>query len=88
MLFKYKYLDTAFTLVVDNFGIKYSSKANALHLNNYLRCLYKITTDWSESLYIGITLDRNYIECYVDLFMPGYIEKALLLFTDKFPHMT
>ena len=56
-LYKYKILDTTFKFVVDDFGIKYTSKANALHLIHCLRSLYTVTIDWSGFLYIGINLD-------------------------------
>lgn len=56
-LYRHKILDTTFTLVVDDFGIKYTDKANTLHLINCLRSLYTVTIDWLESLYIGITLN-------------------------------
>ena len=49
-----------FTLVVDDFGIKYHSKNDAFHLLSCLRELYEIITDWSDSLYIGFTLKLNY----------------------------
>ena len=38
--------DTTFTLCVDDFGIKYTSKANALNLLNALKDLYTISIDW------------------------------------------
>ena len=71
---------TAFTLVVDNFGIKYFSKDDALHLLTCLRVVYEIITDWTRSLYIGFTLKWNYKKRWVELSMPGYIERALLQF--------
>ena len=46
-----------FTLVVDNFGIRYSSAHDANHLINTLKELYEITTDWSGQLYCDITLN-------------------------------
>ena len=85
-LYKHKILDTTFTLEVDDFVMKYTSKADALHLINCLRSLCTVTADWSGFLYIGITLDWNYSERYVDLSMPGYIGKVLLRFTDNDPH--
>ena len=51
--------NTTFTLVVDDFGIKYTNKIDALHLINYLKEQYVITTDWSGKRYIGITLYWN-----------------------------
>ena len=43
-----------FTLVVDDFGVKYSGKEHALHLKAALEEKYKATTDWEEKLCIGI----------------------------------
>ena len=46
-----------FALCVDDFGIKYFSKADALHLVAALKQHYEITTNWTGSLYCGLTLD-------------------------------
>ncbi len=46
-----------FTLVVDNFGVKYESLVDANHLLNALEDLYGITVDWASNLYCGLTLD-------------------------------
>ena len=51
---------TTFTLVVDDFGIKYHHKHDTLHLRHILRQKYTITTDWKTVLHIGISLDWNY----------------------------
>ena len=45
-----------FTLVVDDFGIKYVGEEYAKHLLNVLRNNYTIETDWTGSLYCGISL--------------------------------
>ena len=71
---------TTFTLVVDNFGIKYCSTDDAIHLLTCLRALYEITTDWTGSLYIGFTLQWNYKKRWVELSIPSYIEKSLIRF--------
>jgi hypothetical protein len=68
---------TTFTLAVDDFGIKYFSKADAEHLFSALRDKYTITTDWSGSTYLGFTLNWNYKEGWVDVSMPEYIPNAL-----------
>ena len=47
---------TSFTLVVDDFGVRYTSTENIHHLLNDLKDLYKITIDWSGLHYIGIYL--------------------------------
>ena len=51
---------TTFTLVVDDFGIKYHHKHDALHLLEVLKKKYTITTDWKGELYIGISLKLDY----------------------------
>ena len=47
----------AFTLVVEDFGVKYVGKKHADHLVNALKKNYKISEDWTGSLYCGIALD-------------------------------
>jgi hypothetical protein len=37
---------TAFSLVVDDFSVKYGTEAGAHHLRNALLRYYEITTDW------------------------------------------
>ena len=41
-----------FTLVVDDFGVKYSVKEHALHLKSALEEKYKVTTDQEGKLFI------------------------------------
>ena len=44
-----------FYLVVNDFGIKYSSKSDADHLLKSLRDDYDITEDWTGEKYLGLT---------------------------------
>ena len=80
--------DTVFTLVVDDFGIKYTSRKDADHLSNALQDLYKITLDWTGHHFIGIDLAWNYKNRTCDLSMPGYVEKALERFKHKHSKIT
>ena len=41
-----------------------------------------MAADWKGDLYCGITLDWNYDQGYVDISMPGYVQRLL----DKFKH--
>ena len=66
----------SFALCVDDFGVKYTNKANAQHLLTCLGQLYKCTTYWEGDLYLGITLNWNYAEQWMEKSMPGYIDKA------------
>jgi hypothetical protein len=71
-----------FTLVVDNFGVKYVDKDNVDHLLNALKKNYEVTEDWERKLYCGISLKWDYSNGTIDLSMPGYIENTL----HKFQH--
>ena len=62
---------TAFTLVVDDFRVRYTSTENIHHLLNALKDIYKITIDWSGLHYIGIDLKWNYKLRTCDLSMKG-----------------
>ena len=74
-----------FSLVVDDFGIKYIHKEDVEHLYKTLHQYYpKLTMDWSGALYCGITLDWDYKKRTVDLSMPGYLQNVL----HKFQHQT
>ena len=79
-LYKHAVLDTTFTLVVDDFGIKYTSKKNALQLLNCLQQLYTLATYWKGELYIELTLRWDHVNRTVDLSMPGYVERVLQQF--------
>jgi hypothetical protein len=79
-LFIHETRPISFSLVVDNFGVKYVGREHAQHLVDTLAAKYNITTDWDGQLYCGITLRRDYINHTVTLFMPGYIAKALQWF--------
>jgi len=45
-----------FTLVVDDFGVKYIGKEHVDHLVEILKQYYTMLEDWDSSLYCGITL--------------------------------
>ena len=84
-MWKHNVFPTMFSLVVDNFGIKYEKEEHAIHLLNSLKENYTVTEDWEGKLYCGITLKWNYDERTVELSMPGYIERALIRFQHTRP---
>ena len=75
----------SFTLVVDDFRVKYVGKEHAEHLIKVLNKYYKTAIDWDGSLYCGIKLDWNYEKGYLDISMPGYVKKVLQRFKHKQP---
>ena len=73
---KHKWRPIAFSLVVDNFGVKYVGKEHADHLTAALKQDYELDEDWEGTKYCGVSLDWNYIDREVHLSMHGYVEKA------------
>jgi hypothetical protein len=67
----------SFSLVVDDFGVKYVGREHAEHLMTCIKKNYNIASDWTGTAYCGLTLDWNYKNLTVDLSMPGYIKAAL-----------
>jgi hypothetical protein len=67
---------------VDDFTVKYVGKPHADHLRNVLLQTYELTTDWTASVYSGMTLtwDNKHRTC--DIFTPGYVSNVL----SKFQH--
>jgi hypothetical protein len=81
-LWKHDQRPVTFSLVVDDFGIKYVGEHNAQHLLDAISDLYKSTVDWKGQLYCGISLKWDYDQRTVELSMPGYVKAAL----HKFQH--
>jgi hypothetical protein len=50
----------SFTLVVDDFGVKYDNKDDVKHLISSLSQDYTIDTNWEGTRYLGLTLDWDY----------------------------
>jgi hypothetical protein len=72
----------SFTLVVDNFAVKYVGKQHADHLRNALLRTYEITTDWTATVYSGMTLKWDYKNRTCKISMPRYVSNVL----SKFQH--
>lgn len=84
-LWKHKWRPIVFTLVVDDFGVKFTGKEHAQHLMDVLKKHYEVTEDWDGERYIGITLQWDYDRRKVHISMPGYKEDALTEFGHKTP---
>lgn len=76
-LFKHKWRPVWFTLVVDDFGIKYIGEEHRDHLLGILSKYCGMETDYNGESYCGITLKWNYEKGYVDISMPNYVCKNL-----------
>ena len=80
-LFKHNLNSVAFTLVVDDFLIKYTDVKHSKHVIDSLSELYTMTTQMGNvQKYIGITMLYHRANHFIHWCMPGYIEKALKRF--------
>ena len=50
----------SFSLVVDDFGVKYVGEENAQHLLDTVRKYYKCSCDWKGEQYCGLTIKWDY----------------------------
>ena len=76
-LFKHESRKITFTLVVDDFGIKYENEEDVQHLIATLEQHYKLHIDWNGTDYVGLALQWEYEKRRVTLSMPGYVKQAI-----------
>jgi hypothetical protein len=76
-LWRHDKSDLAFTLVIDNFGIKYTNPQDVKDLMSMLNELYKVSEDWTGGRYCSLTLNWDYKKHTCNISMPGYITCAL-----------
>jgi hypothetical protein len=81
-LWLHKTRPISFTLVVEDFAVKYVGKQHAEHLRNALLRTYEVTTDWKATVYSGMTLKWDYKNRTCDISMPGSVSNVL----SKFQH--
>ena len=89
-----------FSLVVDNFGVKYTGEEHAHHLTNALKTYHKVAgntyeveVDWEGDLFCGISLDWHYdtgyprdqLWRYLNISIIKYIPKLLQKFSHDRP---
>jgi hypothetical protein len=75
-------LPTPLSDKLKNFAVKYEGKQHADHLRNALLQTYELTTDWSGTVYSGMTLKWDYKHRTCDISMPGYVSNV----PSKFQH--
>ena len=84
-LWTHEWRPICFTLVVDDFGVKYVGRKHAEHLASVIGEHYDYTTDWRGKRYLGLTIDWDYENKQVHLSMPGYIQDAVKRFNHEVP---
>jgi Reverse transcriptase (RNA-dependent DNA polymerase) len=77
--------DITFTLVVDDFGIKYIKQEDLDHLLSVLCQHYAISVDPTGSKYLGLDIEWDYNARTCCISMPGYVERALQRFQHIVP---
>ena len=81
----HKWRPICFTLVVDDFGVKYVDEEHAKPLLSIIQQNYKCKAEWDGSRYLGLTLDWDYQKREVHVSMPGYVHEALQRFQWRAP---
>jgi hypothetical protein len=81
-LWLHKTRPISFTLIVDDFAVRYVGKQHAQHLRNALLRPFELTTDLTATVYSGMTLKWDYDKRTCDMSMPGHVSNVL----SKFQH--
>lgn len=84
-LWSHEWRPIQFTLVVDDFGVKYCGEEHAKHLESVLKQHYPVKSEWDGQRYIGIHLKWDYANRKVHLSIPGYKDRALKQFNHPKP---
>jgi hypothetical protein len=74
-----------FSIIVDDFFVKYVGKVNSEHPRNALLCSYELTTDWVGTVYSGMTSKWDYKNRTCNISMPSYIANVLSKFQRDIP---
>ena len=83
---KHIYKPISWTLIVDDFGFKYTNRQHIKELLEIMSKWYVVKMDWLGTSFGGITLKWNYTnERWVELSLPGFIEKLLIRFKHTRP---
>jgi hypothetical protein len=76
-LWKHNSCPIVFSLVVNDFGVKYLIEENAQHLLDTIQTYYKCLCNWDGEQYCSLTIKWDYKGHKVHHSMPTYIQKAL-----------
>jgi hypothetical protein len=79
-LWLHKTRPISFSLIVDDFSVKYVGKQHADHLRKALLRSYELTTDCAAKVYSGMSLKWDYKTRTCDISMPGYVSNVLSKF--------
>jgi hypothetical protein len=84
-LFRHVTRDIMFSLVVDDFGVRYTDQADADHLIKTLESnAYKLKVRPLGEAYLGMSITFDRVLTTVSLSMPGYVTKMLQRFRPQY----
>ena len=86
-LWTHEWRPISFSLVVDDFGVKYVGEEHAQHLLQVVQKYYKCSFDLEGERYCGLTIKWDYEGKKVHLSMPGYVTNALKRFQHPPPRI-
>jgi hypothetical protein len=84
----YTRLDLSLSRRRRRFAVKYVGKQHVEHLRNALLRAYELTTDWTATVYSGMTLKWDYNKRTCNISMPGYVSNFLSKFQHDSPKHT
>eukprot|EP00804_Cyclotella_cryptica_P017724 CCRYP_001164-RA/>CCRYP_001164-RA protein AED:0.37 eAED:0.27 QI:0/0/0/1/0.33/0.25/4/0/1265 len=84
-LWRHKWRPVMFTLIVDDFGVKYVGDQHAHHLRDTIKQFYYLTENWKGDLYAGINLTWDYAKRTCRLSMEDYINTVLTKYNHRQP---
>ena len=83
-LFTRKIREIVFSLVVDDFGVRYKKREDAENLLKTIQGRYPVKAEWDPIFYLGVTLEFDYKERTCKMSMPGYVKQVLIKFHHEF----
>ena len=85
-LWQHATTNICFTLWVDNFLVKFNKKRDVDEFFNACKQIYKLTTYWSATKYVGLTIQWNYTtKRHATISMQNYVEHTLLIYQHQEP---
>jgi hypothetical protein len=84
-LWTHEWHPITFSLVVDDFGVKYNGEEHTQHLIQMVQKYYTCLFEKEGEQYGGLTIKWDYASKKVHLLMPLYVDKALMQFQHSPP---
>ena len=76
----HKWRPICFSLVEEDFGVKYVGKEHTEHLVSAITSHYEATVEWDGTKYLGLTIDWDYDKREAHVSIPNYVKEACIRF--------